>query len=398
MSLRMPVIAMLLLAVPAAALSQLQTTLRKILLKPGVPKGSVLLAQPAPCADVPVAAFGDGLRDGAVVTLDLVKRGGASASKPDILIGNQAVTLPNLGKGGVQARMIAPRIQKLTMSSDKVVLPSAPDQLNGGWYTAGQTIAIGKVIEDHGDGTAEVQLPAAVDAVFAQQATLRIVTDRCVISGPINITPPMHYGRWFPPGLVLDCDKFKGSAKSFDGTDIGWGSIIQASVPSERPLEDVAQPNSLYQSCSAFGAIHQGGTKLGKTHGVDRMVYWTGGIEASFDVISSCKHQLNVQNKQVGYIAPAPTGHRQWARQAKRDLTIVSVSWQVTAPAEHCTYSILVRGKHPVALKDQWRAVFLANNLGVRSGFNHRQRQSELYWFKRLASRAEERNSTSMEY
>lgn len=133
----------------------------------------------AECATQLTLGYGS-MTAGTVTSLDYVKRD-PSRENVVAVINGEPVTLPRLGSE-TQSSPIMPKIQRLYFSYPKVLISPEPNVMRNGWLSKESlTLSEGEIIKDNGDGTAEVRLPPAPDAIFAQTVELTVVTDRCTI-------------------------------------------------------------------------------------------------------------------------------------------------------------------------------------------------------------------------
>lgn len=309
------------------------------------------------------------------------------------VVNGEPVYKPDLAAANAP-RAIMPRLQRLTMSYNQVMVSSAPDTMRNGWFgSPDMTIATGTIIKDNRDGTAEVILPAAPNAIFAQKATLVVVTDRCTIQAPIAIRPPMHVGRWFPPVLITRC-MFRNNpvADFYASGEMTPDSRLEQQLRADRPIEGAFQPHNRHHNCGPYGALHEGGNAQGAGGGTgtDTYLFWDGGFDPAFSVTEafnrtapSCVVKVErFRRLNGGAYLGRPEGIARIAKHASRSLLEVHVTWRIDADHGYCWYTLVAKGRHPVSLPDGWRTLFSPNHLGLKSTMIHSGNKTDLIWLQ----------------
>ena len=365
-------------------------------LKPGIftdrPNTQVAVRPVADCAAKPTVEYGE-MTAGKRTTIRFVEADGTRRQTVAVING-EPVYRPDPAAAN-RVKPIGPHLRQLSITYHKVLTGPAGGAMRSGWYASSTpTTSLGTIIKDNRDGTAEVILPDAPDAMFAQQATLSVVTDRCTITAPIAIRPPMHAGRWFPPTMVAQC------MRRYTPKNLGFGVLkidsnysLEQSLPSSRPIADAYRPNALFHNCGPDGAVHEGGSAdgAGMGTGVDQYIVWDGGFDPNFTVLvakfsdeqgQSCVSSISRVRRPDGggYIGTPAT--QVVAPAASRSALEVTVTWRITKPHGYCWYALVAKGRHPVSLGDTWETRFSRNNLGIRSSMVHSTGKTELFWLK----------------
>lgn len=279
---------------------------------------------------------------------------------PVAVINGEPVYAPN--PRASNERLIMPRIQNVSLTYTRVATSAEDGTMLNGWFAVpGNQVSAGQILKDFRDGTAEVMLPPATDAIFRQEATLTVVTDRCTLTTPITIRPAMHSGRWFPPTLIVQCMRRRGQPFAFDGNKIDSRFRVESDVKSRRPIEGLFQPSALSQNCGPYGALHEGGNDegAGSGSGTDIYVFWDGGFDPAFtvtpvteprftDCIAGITHIRHPDGG--GYIGKALSGGDA-VSYAGRSVLEVKISWKITKPWGFCWYALVAKGRHPTSLR-----------------------------------------------
>lgn len=353
----------------------------------------------AECADRPVAIDGD-LIAGEIRTLELVLSG--TGRRAIAVINGEPVYVPDLEQGD-GTRLIMPKIKEIYFRYPRVLRAAEANTMRNGWFSKARALSVsrGEVIKDHRDGTVQVRLPRAPDALFPQTVQLVVVTDRCTLRAPIEIKPAMHMGRWFPPALVTQCFNRHNPVTTFaESGDLTTNTRFDSTVRGTRPLTDATQPYARYHNCSPYGAIHEGGRADGAAHagGEDTYLFWDGGFSSHFTVkaLSNCVVEVKRYHHDGTDIGTARAGEA-IARHASRKTLEVRVKWKIEADHGYCWYALVAQGRHPVSLPEQWSTRFGPNHLGSKSSLVHLQDKSQLHYLKRLPSGHGQPNTSTYE-
>lgn len=321
---------------------------------------------------------------------------------PIAVVNGEPVYAPNPAASN-QPRLIMPRLQRLSLSYERVATSAVDGTMINGWFAVpGEQISTGTIIRDFRDGTAEVMLPPATDAIFKQQATLTVVTDRCTLTTPIAIRPATHIGRWFPPALVVRCTMRNGYPGVFEGARIDSLYRVEGAGQSRIPIAVPFNPRALYHNCGPYGALHEGGNDqgAGSGSGTDIYVFWDGGFDPAFSLTpitdpktESCIAGVTQTRHPDGgsYIGRALSGGNA-ARYAGRSVLEVKVSWKITAPHGYCWYTLAAKGRHPVSLTDTWATRFTHNHRGIESSMIHAPSKTDFFWVEDMGGGRRGRN------
>lgn len=361
---------------------------------------STIMRRYANCLETPLFIAGEA-RDGRTLSLYIVSDDTSGPGRRLVtVINGEPVYVPVPGDGS--PRPIMPKVQSITFQYKKILTPAQPYEMTSGWYTRGQTIVRINNFKDHRDGTVDIPIPVASNAMFEQPSSLYIKTDRCVIHVPIRIVPKSIVSRWFPPTIVTQCALPTYGPVTFGKqSDMSIDTRVEKTQSSARRHEGHA-PNQLFQNCGPYGALHEGGNRdgVGRGSGTDNYLFWGGqDTNPTVDILGDCNvtKSLTVQPNDTAAIgATAP--RNKLSEFASRSVIHLLVNWQFSGVHEYCAYVILIRGRHPVEWPSEWRTRFSQNNFGLRSSMEHKDGQSTLFWLERDGSNSGRTTRRSKSY
>lgn len=339
--------------------------------------GELVPARPVavlPCKTVLESSNGSSIRAGRRVTLDLVDRQ-AAGGRATYVPGDTRIHLPP--DGAFQGRSTPPKVVRVLLAYTRIVLPSSPDNMAGGWFADGGSIFDIKDFDDHGDGTVSIDLPEITNGTETTPGLLSLKTDTCNVAGPVNVGPKSHYGRWFPPAIMTVCGG-RGSGLTFP---TGGIDIARTHFVTSRANIEGRRDKTMMQFCAAYGAVHEGGRATGNSGGRDEVIVWTGDRDAKLQVLSSCPVQVSKQPAEAQDYMSSLAFKKKISKAVSSTVVKLGITWQILEPHGYCQYAIVARGQHSIGLTDHLYAPRTGSHdsSGIEYAMGHFSDRSEIY-------------------